>query len=173
MSCSCGSKKCPAASVFLIPRQHPERLFAVLKAPFYMFSLNNLNHLCSIWQKTFNSTRHNSEGPVPQIRTSSSGQGSAVRLHLKEKGHTEDGDVHILSREERWFERRKLEHPSVVYDTTCQTPFSSRLMTYLSENEDLIIRIIIKIVCLYSTLQHLQSANTDGWNRSNIRTQHE
>ena len=39
-------------------------------------------------------------------RASSSGQDSAVHLHLKDKGHSfEDGDVHILAREDRWFER--------------------------------------------------------------------
>ncbi|KAE8588439.1 hypothetical protein XENTR_v10022544 [Xenopus tropicalis] len=36
----------------------------------------------------------------------SSGQDSAVSLHLKEKGHSfEDSNVHILDREDRWFER--------------------------------------------------------------------
>ena len=30
----------------------------------------------------------------------------AVHLHLKEKGHSfEDSDVHILERDDRWFER--------------------------------------------------------------------
>ena len=39
-------------------------------------------------------------------RASSSGQDSAVHLHLEDKGHSfEDGNVHILAREDRWFER--------------------------------------------------------------------
>ena len=45
----------------------------------------------------------------------------AVHLHLKEKGHsTEDENVNVLDREDRWFERGvkkailvKLEHPSL------------------------------------------------------------
>ena len=39
-------------------------------------------------------------------RANSSGQDSAVHLHLKEKIHSfEDNNVNILSREDRWFER--------------------------------------------------------------------
>ena len=39
-------------------------------------------------------------------RASSSGQDSAIHLHLKETGHSfEDHNVHILDREDRWFER--------------------------------------------------------------------
>ena len=38
-------------------------------------------------------------------RASSSGPDSAVHLHLKEKGHSEDSNVHVLHREDRWFER--------------------------------------------------------------------
>lgn len=39
-------------------------------------------------------------------RASSSGQDSAVHLHLKGTGHFfEDHNVHILDREDRWFER--------------------------------------------------------------------
>jgi len=35
---------------------------------------------------------------------------SAVHLHLKDKGHSfEDGNVNILAREERWFERGEKE----------------------------------------------------------------
>ena len=35
----------------------------------------------------------------------SSGQDSAVHLHLNKKGHSsEDNNVNILSREDRWFE---------------------------------------------------------------------
>ncbi|TWW61021.1 hypothetical protein D4764_05G0011110 [Takifugu flavidus] len=53
--------------------------------------------------------------------TTSSGQDSAVHLHLKESGHSfEDSQVRILSREDRWFERGvkeaihvKLEKPSL------------------------------------------------------------
>ena len=38
------------------------------------------------------------------MHLSSSGQDSAVHLHLKEKGHSfEDSKVHILDREDRWF----------------------------------------------------------------------
>ena len=52
-------------------------------------------------------------------RVNSSGQDSAVHLHLKKKNHSfEDSSVNILSREDRWFERRvkesiyvKLERP--------------------------------------------------------------
>ena len=39
-------------------------------------------------------------------RATSSGQDSAVHLHLKESGHSlEDGQVCVLEREDRWFER--------------------------------------------------------------------
>ena len=39
-------------------------------------------------------------------RASSSGQNSAVHLHFKEKGHSiEDFNVHILYREDSWFDR--------------------------------------------------------------------
>ena len=39
-------------------------------------------------------------------RSTSSGQDSAVHLHLKEKGHSfDDSNVRILDREDRWFER--------------------------------------------------------------------
>ncbi|XP_051781539.1 uncharacterized protein LOC127527292 [Erpetoichthys calabaricus] len=39
-------------------------------------------------------------------RASSSGQDSAVYLHLQDSGHSlKDEEVHILDREERWFER--------------------------------------------------------------------
>ena len=48
-------------------------------------------------------------------RVTSSGPDSAVHLHLKERGHSEDSNVHILDREDsnvhildredRWFER--------------------------------------------------------------------
>ena len=39
-------------------------------------------------------------------RACSSSQDSAVHLHLKEKGPSyEDSNVHILDREDRWFER--------------------------------------------------------------------
>ncbi|TWW59183.1 RNA-directed DNA polymerase from mobile element jockey [Takifugu flavidus] len=39
-------------------------------------------------------------------RANSSGQDSAVHLHLKESGHSfEDSQVRILAREDRWFER--------------------------------------------------------------------
>jgi len=53
-------------------------------------------------------------------RATSSGQDSAVHLHLKEKGHSEDSNVHILDREDRWFARGvkeaiyvQLEKPSM------------------------------------------------------------
>ena len=54
-------------------------------------------------------------------RATSSGQDSAVYLHLQASGHSfNDEDVHILDREERWFERRvkeaiyvKRERPSL------------------------------------------------------------
>ena len=54
-------------------------------------------------------------------RATSSGQDSAVHLHLKDTGHSfEDSNVHVLAREERWFERgvkeaiyTKLEKPSL------------------------------------------------------------
>ncbi|TWW53916.1 hypothetical protein D4764_0197150, partial [Takifugu flavidus] len=54
-------------------------------------------------------------------RATSSGQDSAVHLHLKESGHSfEDSQVRILAREDRWFERGvkeaihvKLEKPSL------------------------------------------------------------
>ena len=54
-------------------------------------------------------------------RANSSGQDSAVHLHLKETTHSfEDENVHILDREERWFERGvreaiyvKVEKPSL------------------------------------------------------------
>ena len=39
-------------------------------------------------------------------RANSSGQDSAVYLHLKDRGHSfEDQQVHILDREDGWFER--------------------------------------------------------------------
>ena len=39
-------------------------------------------------------------------RANSSGQDSAVHLHLKEKNHSyEDNSAHMLAREDRWFER--------------------------------------------------------------------
>ena len=39
-------------------------------------------------------------------RAASSGQDSAVHLHLKESGHSfEDGQVCVLEREDRWLER--------------------------------------------------------------------
>ena len=41
-------------------------------------------------------------------RANSSGQDSAVHLHLKENNHSfEDNNVNILTREDRWFERSK------------------------------------------------------------------
>jgi hypothetical protein len=54
-------------------------------------------------------------------RATSSGQDSAVHLHLKESGHSfEDSQVRVLAREDRWFERGvkeaihvKLEKPSL------------------------------------------------------------
>ena len=54
-------------------------------------------------------------------RASSSGQDSAVFLHLKEEGHSfQDTNVQILDREDRWFERGvreaihvKVEKPSL------------------------------------------------------------
>ena len=54
-------------------------------------------------------------------RSNITGPESAVYLHLKEKGHSfEDIDVHILDREDRWFERgvkesihAKVENPSL------------------------------------------------------------
>ena len=39
-------------------------------------------------------------------RASSSGQDSAVHLHIKEKGHSyEHENVHVVDTEDRWFER--------------------------------------------------------------------
>jgi len=38
-------------------------------------------------------------------RATSSGPDPAVHLHLKEKGLSEVSNVHILDREDRWFER--------------------------------------------------------------------
>ena len=54
-------------------------------------------------------------------RATSSGQDSAVHLHLKDTGHSfEDSNVQVLAREERWFERgvkeaifTRLEKPSL------------------------------------------------------------
>ena len=54
-------------------------------------------------------------------RATTTGQDSAVHLHLKEKGHSfDDHKVRILAREDRWFERGvkeaihvKLERPSL------------------------------------------------------------
>ena len=54
-------------------------------------------------------------------RATSSGQDSDVHLHLKEKGHSfKDSNVHVLDREDRWFERGvkeaiyvQLEKPSL------------------------------------------------------------
>ena len=54
-------------------------------------------------------------------RATSSGQDSDVHLHLKEKGHSfKDSNVHVLDREDRWFERGvkeaiyvHLEKPSI------------------------------------------------------------
>lgn len=43
---------------------------------------------------------------VQHRRANSTEQDTAVHLHLKGKGHSfEDGDVHILAKEDRWFER--------------------------------------------------------------------
>ena len=57
---------------------------------------------------------------IQHRRASSSGQDCAVHLHLKGKGPSfEDEIVHVLNREDRWFERGvkeviyvKLEQPS-------------------------------------------------------------
>ena len=54
-------------------------------------------------------------------RSNTSGPDSAVHLHLKEMAHSfEDSDVHIMDREDRWFERGvkeaiyvKVEKPSL------------------------------------------------------------
>ena len=54
-------------------------------------------------------------------RANSSGQDTAVHLHLREKNHDfEDNNVNILAREDRWFERGvkesiyvRLEQPSL------------------------------------------------------------
>ena len=40
------------------------------------------------------------------LGATASGQDSAVHLHLKEKGHSlKDTEVHVLDKEDRWFER--------------------------------------------------------------------
>ncbi|CAI5669152.1 unnamed protein product [Oreochromis niloticus] len=50
-------------------------------------------------------------------RATSTGQDSAVHQHLKDKGHSfEDANVHILDREDRWFERGVKEAIYVHYD---------------------------------------------------------
>lgn len=49
-------------------------------------------------------------------RPIASGPGSAVHLHLKDKGpFFEDNNVHILGREDRWFERgvKKVTHVKI------------------------------------------------------------
>ena len=55
-------------------------------------------------------------------RSSFSGQDSAVHLHLKEKGHSFEDfrNVHVLDREDRWYEKGvkeaiyvKLEQPTL------------------------------------------------------------
>jgi len=43
---------------------------------------------------------------VERLQRNSSGQDSAVHIHLKDKTHSfEDNNVHILAWEDRWFER--------------------------------------------------------------------
>ncbi|KAL3978929.1 G2/M phase-specific E3 ubiquitin-protein ligase [Sarotherodon galilaeus] len=56
-------------------------------------------------------------------RATSTGQDSAVHLHLKDKGHSfEDANVHILDREDRWFERGVKE---AIY-VHCERPSLNR-----------------------------------------------
>ncbi|XP_063353977.1 uncharacterized protein LOC134644818 [Pelmatolapia mariae] len=75
------------------------------------------------WQDLYiGETKQPLAKPMAQHRrATSSGQDSAVYLHLQASGHSfNDEDVHILDREERWFERRvkeaiyvKRERPSL------------------------------------------------------------
>jgi len=52
-------------------------------------------------------------------RATSSGQDSAVHLHLKEKRNSfEDSNVHILDREDRWFETGVKEAINVKLEKT-------------------------------------------------------
>jgi len=51
-------------------------------------------------------------------RTTSSGPDPAEHLHLKEKGHFEDSNVHILDREDRRFERGIKETSYVKLEKT-------------------------------------------------------
>ena len=45
------------------------------------------------------------------LGATASGQDSAVHLHLKEKGHSlKDTEVHVLDKEDRWFERSEGSH---------------------------------------------------------------
>ncbi|XP_070401572.1 uncharacterized protein [Nothobranchius furzeri] len=56
-------------------------------------------------------------------RATSTGQDSAVHLHQKDKGHSfEDANVHILDREDRWFERGVKE---AIY-VHCEQPSLNR-----------------------------------------------
>ncbi|XP_070401553.1 heparan sulfate 2-O-sulfotransferase 1 isoform X2 [Nothobranchius furzeri] len=56
-------------------------------------------------------------------RATSTGQDSAVHLHLKDKGHSfEDANVHILDGEDRWFERGVKE---AIY-VHCEQPSLNR-----------------------------------------------
>ncbi|XP_065326070.1 uncharacterized protein LOC135932513 [Pelmatolapia mariae] len=56
-------------------------------------------------------------------RATSTGQDSAVHLHLKDKGHSfEDANIHILDREDRWFERGVKE---AIY-VHCERPSLNR-----------------------------------------------
>ena len=68
----------------------------------------------------------------------SSGQDSAVHLHLKESGHFfEDSQVRVLEREDHWFERGvkeaihvKLKKPSLNQGGSLQTFCHPHIMQY-------------------------------------------
>ena len=89
-------------------------------------------------------------------RATTSGQDSAVHLHLKEKGHSfDDHKVRILAREDRWFERGvkeaihvKLERPSLNR--------GGGLRHHLSPTYNAVFRALSKRC---SHLSHLQSGD--------------
>ncbi|XP_054861960.1 uncharacterized protein LOC129347772 [Amphiprion ocellaris] len=89
-------------------------------------------------------------------RATTTGQDSAVHLHLKEKGHSfDDHKVRILAREDRWFERGvkeaihvKLERPSLNR--------GGGLRHHLSPTYNAVLRALPRRC---SHLSHLQSGD--------------
>lgn len=86
--------------------------------------------------------------------SSSSCQDSAVHPHLKDKGHSFDNsNIHILDREDRWFEREVKE---AIYLKLERPPLNSggSLRHHLSSTYSAVLRSIpMKVrACLYNAL---------------------